>query len=330
MSFKKLLPILLLPMVFLACSCAVEPEDNSDYFYDRVMKAWLNVNYPGIKPYGDTGAYILSIDRGTGLPVTDSCYLWAHYTKRDLDQVVTSTNIQSLSEQLGEYTASTYYGSDIWRLGQGYLPDALETILKTMHTGGSVKVALPMSASSHDYTLYTAFSNSTESDNLIIDVTIDTVMDDIYDYQGRIMREWFREHYARIDTVADGMYLQKLAEFPEDTITEGTSVKVWYIGRLLNGQVFDTNIEDTAKFYRIYDSSGSYSSMSFSFYKTDDEKLASENSFVTGFSKALTMMNYGEKAVTLFNSELGYGDKGSSPSIPEYSPLIFWLYIEPK
>ena len=42
------------------------------------------------------------------------------------------------------------------------------------------------------------------------------------------------------------------------------------------------------------------------------------------------MMNFGETAVTVFNSELGYGEKGKSPSIPEYAPLYFWLYIEPK
>lgn len=39
-------------------------------------------------------------------------------------------------------------------------------------------------------------------------------------------------------------------------------------------------------------------------------------------------MKNGEKAVTLFNSELGYGEDGKNPSIPEYSPLSFWLYIE--
>ena len=330
MHIKTLFPILLLPLLLLTGACAVDPEEDSGYFYDRVMKAWLNVNYPGVQPFGTTGAYILSIDRGSGPAVTDSCYVWAHYTKRDLEQTIVSTNVQSLSEQIGGYTTSTYYGSDIWRLGQGYLPDALEEILKTMRAGGSVKVALPLSASSHDYSLYTAFSSTSETDNLLVDVTIDTLVDDIFDYQDRVMREWFREHYARTDTVAEGLYLQKLEEHPNDSITDGTSVSVWYIGRLMNGQVFDTNIQDSAKFYRIYDSNKSFTALSFEYHKPDSEELTSNNSYVKGFAKALSMMKYGETAVTLFNSELGYGDKGSSPSIPEYSPLVFWLYIEPK
>jgi hypothetical protein len=41
-------------------------------------------------------------------------------------------------------------------------------------------------------------------------------------------------------------------------------------------------------------------------------------------------MNYDETAVTAFSSDLGYGESGSNPAIPEYTPLSFWLYIEPK
>ena len=98
----------------------------------------------------------------------------------------------------------------------------------------------------------------------------------------------------------------------------------------MDGRVFDTNIEDTAKFYRIYKSNGSYNALSIEYYRTDTTKFSSANSVVKGFGKGVTLMNYGEKAVVLFNSQLGYGEKGSSPSIPEYSPLSFWLYIEPK
>lgn len=146
------------------------------------------------------------------------------------------------------------------------------------------------------------------------------------------MKQWFQEHYGVSDTASMHLYIKKIEEKTEetDTVSEGATVKVRYIGRLLNGQVFDTNIQDTAKFYRLYDSDNSYDALNVTFYKTDGEKLLEDNSVVTGFAKAVSMMNYGETAVTLFNSELGYGEKGSSPSIPEYSPLVFWLYIEPK
>ena len=316
----------------LATSCAVTPEEDSHYSSDRVMKAWLNIHYPGASTFGDTGAYVLEMEPGNGPAVGDSSYVWAHYVKRSLDQTITSTNIRQLAEQLGSYSATAYYGSDIWQVDQGYLPDALEAVLKKMRAGGQVKLALPLSASSHGSALYSAFNSTSETENLIIDLTIDTVMTDIYDYQERTMKAWFQEHYACTDTIVEGLYFKKLdkKETENDTIAEGNAVSVRYIGRLLDGTVFDTNIEDTAKFYRIWKSDGSYSALSINFYKSDESKWSSENSVVDGFGKAVMQMNYGETAVTVFSSKLGYQEKGSSPSIPEYSPLFFWLYIEPN
>ena len=155
---------------------------------------------------------------------------------------------------------------------------------------------------------------------------------DIYDYQERAMKAWFTENYGISDTTALHLYFKKLVEktAETDTVSEGTAVNVRYIGRLLNGKVFDTNIEDTAKFYRIWKSGSTYNALSVNFYKSDSQKFSSENSVVSGFGQAVTLMNYGETAVTLFNSELGYGEKGSNPAIPEYAPLVFWLQIEPK
>lgn len=324
--------ILLLLAVVLAVSCAVDPESDSNYSYDRVMQAWIRVHYPGAQPYGESGAYILDMQRGNGPAVTDSAYIRAHYTKRTLDQAVTATNELELAKQLGEYSATSYYGGNTWRVGKGCLPEGLEEVLKTMTAGTRATVALPLSASSHTRSLYSAFSGTAEADNLLIEMTLDTVVTDIYAYQEQRMKEWFQAHYAVSDTALLHLYFKKLEEKTEDTdtISDGVSVSVRYIGRLLNGQVFDTNIEDTAKFYRIHNSSSSYDALSISYYKADNEQLTESNSVVTGFARAVSLMNYGETAVTLFNSELGYGESGSSPSIPEYEPLCFWLYIEPK
>ena len=332
MNVKKICIAALLMASALAVSCAVEPVEDSSYSYDRVMKAWLAMNYPGLKPFGDSGAYILEMQQGTGPAVTDSSYVWAHYTKLSLDRSVISSNERSVAEQLGTYSPTSYYGSRIWRVDQDYIPSGLEAVIKTMKGGGRALIALPLSASSHTSSLYSAFSGSDESDNSIIEIKIDTVMADIYDYQERVMKEWFRSHYNVADTSAEHLYFKKLKEktAETDSIPEGSTVKVRYIGRHLDGQVFDTNIEDTAKFYRIHTQGKTYDALNVTFYKDDVSKLAQENTTVAGFYRSVSMMNYGETAVALFSSELGYGEKGSSPAIPEYSPLHFWFYVEPK
>ena len=331
MNRLKYLPAILLS-VFAAASCAVEPDEDANLTYDRVMTAWINVNYPGLRPYGESGAYVLDLQKGEGPAVTDSAYVWVHYTKKGLDQSIISSNIQSVDEQTGQYFVTNYYGSDIWRVDQGYLPEGLEEVLKTLRAGGRASIALPHSASGHDYAFYSAFSGTSEADHYLFDLTVDTVVADIYDYQRRVMQQWADTHYAMVDTVSKDFYFKKLTEKAEedtDTIPEGRTISVRYVGRLLNGQVFDTNIEDTAKFYRLWTPGSTYSALSLEYYP-DEEKFIESNSVVNGFSKAVCRMNYEETAVTLFGSELGYGDNGSGKSIPEYAPLSFWLYIEPK
>jgi len=331
MKLKDILLASLLPAVLLS-ACAVEPETETYASMDRVMQAWMRSYYPGVSTFDTTGLYILDMEAGRGPAVSDSAYVWVHYVKSDLDGDILSTNHQSLSEQLGTYAVSNYYGSDIWRVDQGYLPNDLEALIKTMKSGSRAKVALPLSASSHPSSKYNAFSSTIESTNEIIELAIDTVMTDVYAYQEKVMREWFHRNFQVADTVAEHLYFKKLVETDSETdsIPEGNSVNVRYIGRLLNGQVFDTNIEDTAKFYRIWDSDNTYDALSISFYKDDDSLFDDNNSVVTGFGKAVQKMNFGEKAVTVFGPQLGYGEAGSKSSIPEYAPLYFWLYIEPR
>ena len=331
MTTKRILVAGLTAHILLAASCAVSPVEDSYRSQDRVINAWVRQNYPGLSTFSGTGSYVLSMEPGSGPSVGDSSYITVHYTKYDLDGTVLSTNRRELAEQTGSYSATANYGGNTWRLGQGYLPDDLETVLKTMRSGGRLKLALPVSSSDHSASLYSAFNGTEEGQNEIIEISIDTVVNNIVSYQEETIRNWFREHYHVADTAAEHLYFRKLEAHEEETdsISEGHTIQVRYIGRYLDGKVFDTNIEDSAKFHRIWDSGASYNALTISFYKDDDEQFESNNSVVSGFREAIQMMNYGEKAVTLFGYQLGYGESGRSP-IPEYTPLLFWLYIEPR
>ena len=325
--------ILFLPLLLtaaLAVSCAVNPKEDDNISYDHMMEAWMRINHPGVKPYGDYGAYVLDMYKGDGPAIADSSYIRVHYTKSFLDGTIVETNVKELAQQMGTYAVSSNYNGNTWRMTQGYVPDALEEVFRTMRSGGYTTIALPKSSSSHLYSMYDAFTSTEEANNYLYEFVIDTVINDIISYQDKEMRAWFRSHYDSEATIDEHQFFKKLEEHTadSDTIPEGTSVSVRYIGRLMNGQVFDTNIEDTAKFYRIWSGDKTYSGMDISYYKSDESKFASDNSVVTGFGNAILKMNMGEKAVTVFNSDLGYGADGKNPAIPEYSPLVFWLYIE--
>ena len=76
-------------------------------------------------------------------------------------------------------------------------------------------------------------------------------VDSLERYTARVMND--------VDSTFYGYYYQQL-KAPTDTTTlpRDTTFYINYIGRLLNGQVFDTTVEDTAKFYGIYSSSKTY------------------------------------------------------------------------
>lgn len=141
------------------------------------------------------------------------------------------------------------------------------------------------------------------------------------------MKAYANTHYPGLDTLAAGIYFKTLHDAGADTISSGT-VKVHYVGRLLDGWVFDTNIADTARKYDIYVKSKEYTPLEVNISE-DLDMMAEDNSLVKGFCRALQEMDFGDKAFTMFNSEMGYQSSGSG-EIGPYQPLIFWLYIEPE
>ena len=319
---------LALTVLILAAACAKTTSDSSTAAYDKVLKAWVRVNYGDVAPT-DSGVYVLHFLQGNGKAVGDSSYVCAHYVRKDLSGNIKSTNYIDLCKQLGTFSEAEYYGSDIWRMGCTSIVPGLEQILATMRVGGKATVAIPVSQSKITNAGYNAFSSS-ESDNVIYEVEIDDVIDDIYEVQERQLKEFSAKYYGAMDTIAEGFYFKRISETPDcDSIADEASIKVWYIGRRLDGTVFDTNIQDTAKRYRIYSTSGSYEPMEVTYY-ADLASFISNSSNIQGFTRALSMMKYGDKADTFFNSNYGYGDSGSSTKIGEYSPLFFSLYIEPK
>lgn len=315
-------------MTVLAISCARMTADTSSP-YDRILASWVKVNYGADVAPNDSGVYILDYYKGDGKAIGDSSYVCVHYIRKDLEGNIQSTNYIDLCKQLGTFSQADYYGSDIWRMGRKSIVPGLEQVLATMRSGGRVTVAMPPARAVAANPGYSAFP-TTAGDNVIYEVEIDDVIDDIYAVQEEQLKEFSRKYYGGMDTTAKGFYYKLVSETAGcDSISDEASVNVWYIGRRLDGSVFDTNIEDTAKKYRIYNPSGSYEAMSVTYY-SDLASFISNSSTVQGFTRALSMMKYGDRAETFFNSNYGYGDGGSKTAIAEYSPLFFSLYIEPR
>jgi cyclophilin family peptidyl-prolyl cis-trans isomerase/FKBP-type peptidyl-prolyl cis-trans isomerase len=104
---------------------------------------------------------------------------------------------------------------------------------------------------------------------------------------------------------------------------EGSKIKMNYAGYLVNGSLFDSNIEEIAKKYGVYDNrradAGGYAPT-----PTDYSKDAQ---LIPGFREGLLMMSVGDKITLLIPAHLAYGDRGIPNLIPPGSDLIFNLEL---
>lgn len=326
---KKFILIFVICLVSAACARIAENEDNS--YYSRALLSWVKVNFPGaVSTVSESGVYTLESFEGTGARPTDSQYVFVHYTKRNLEGIVLDTNEKDIAERTMTFDKVAFYGPDTWVLGSDAVPAGINETLRGMRVGGKVKVAVPKEALSVENTVYHAFTAS-GTDNAVYDLVVEDVVSDINEFQLDSMFR-FRDHnFPGLDTMVTGFFFKKIGnsgtDAAKDTIGDETTLKVRYIGRLLDGHVFDTNIADTAKKYGFYNDAKTYDALEVKYNKELKTMLDGAGT-VEGFTRAVHEMNYGDYAITFFWSDMGYKQVGSSNSIPEYSPLFFQLWLE--
>ena len=115
-----------------------------------------------------------------------------------------------------------------------------------------------------------------------------------------------------------GIVLLFTEENPEgEAAVEGDSLWVNYTGYLLDGGVFDTSIEQTARDNNLYNASRDY--------EPYPVKLA-YTSVISGWHYALSQMREGEKATALIPSSYAYGPYGQG-SIGPNTVLAFDLEL---
>lgn len=99
----------------------------------------------------------------------------------------------------------------------------------------------------------------------------------------------------------------------------GDTVVVDYVGKLLNGNVFDTSIESVARANNIFNPNRPYGPFRFAF---------GFEPVIQGFLFGITQMEEGDKATIIIPSLYGYG-RDASQGIPSNSVLLFELdYVQ--
>lgn len=341
--YKILFSCMAVMAVTFACA-KYESEDNLTA-QQRIREAWMRTNLGGVIEADENGLYILDKSIGSGVEIGDTAFCLVDYSTRDLEGNYIKYTTEQLARMMGTYKATKYYCPEIMQMGQYKLYTPVENLVKGLREGGHATFLLPPEASIFDYPkdlkkYYKSYGNDgTEpavSENYIYDFKVVKVIDDIYQYQIDQLEEYANKYYAGVDSLEKGFYMVKLKESTSDadTITASTSVNVRYVGKLLDGFCFDTNIQDTSKVYGLYKFGNSYDALSVTWQKDgyssgDDGKKTYVTGVINGFAMAVGRMKYGEEAVAFFWSPLAYGTQ-SSDTYPAYAPMCFYLKIEPK
>jgi FKBP-type peptidyl-prolyl cis-trans isomerase len=178
-------------------------------------------------------------------------------------------------------------------------------------------------------------TTSASYDNAIYDLTVTDYAKNINDWQFAKMDSYFKNNPSLGLSVKDSLQLgfyYKQLKAPTDTTTfrADSTFYINYTGKLLNGLVFDTTDEKTAKDNGIYSASRKYKPVPVKWAKDYTDIKLDGSTVVKGFALTISQMRAYEKGVGIFYSELGYSYSGQGKSIPGYAPLIFEIELVAK
>ena len=329
--------ILLLPAVaaVLAASCSKNSGEGSNVAIKRQFDAWRAIHYPAAVE--KDGVYIIEDKPGTGLEWNKNMAVtFMTYTIRSLEGTVNSNTDEQWARQLGTWDQTYYYGPQVVLTGEGYSYAGMDTLLEGMRQGGSRTAIIPswlMTRERHD-SMDKYLETETEVAAMIYTINFMDQTEDLPDYEFNQMKTYSIEHFGVSDTLSTAaVFFKSYTEFdgePHEIPTDST-VYINYIGRrIVDGQVFDTTIADTAKFYHIYNPSKTYAPVSVSWAENATGILLDGSNVVDGFAYGLKNMHAGEKASFVFGFNLGYGSSGSGDMIPAYAALRFDVELVPE
>jgi cyclophilin family peptidyl-prolyl cis-trans isomerase len=103
----------------------------------------------------------------------------------------------------------------------------------------------------------------------------------------------------------------------------GTNVNIHYAGFLENGNLFDSSIEEVSKAFGKYDTNRAAQNG----YQPIPFVMGNKQGMIPGFIEGIEKLSFGDKAVILIQSKLGYGEAGAGNVIPPNATIIFEIEL---
>ncbi len=123
--------------------------------------------------------------------------------------------------------------------------------------------------------------------------------------EDREMKEYFAKNNIQATKTESGLYYSITKEGTGDNAKAGQKVSMSYLGKLLNGKVFDKNVDSNFVCTR-----------PFTF-------TLGQHQVIAGWDEGVALLKKGSKGTLYIPSYLAYGERGMGGAIPPNSILIF-------
>lgn len=334
----KKISLYFLAVVLLCAACAKTPVTPSNAAAKAWFDAWVVSNDDGSWEETPLGCYIMEDEPGTGAVIqsdtTENHYLWVEYVATTLRGSVSaytySETYRWAAEQMNDAQPYYYFGPRVWQRGENTLYAGLDDALVGMKEGGRRKIAMPGWLGTYSrYKTANLYYEKASGTSAIYDVKLVKIIPELHDWEADSLLAYVRRHFPGADEKTGketGLYyVQRTAPRNNVPLSVDSTYYVNYIGRCLDGRVFDTSIRDTAMFYGIWSPSRTYGPVSVKWAEKAADFKMNDNSVITGFAGTLLQMGRYEAGTGMFVSSMGYAAQGSDDGkmIPPFSPLRF-------
>lgn len=131
------------------------------------------------------------------------------------------------------------------------------------------------------------------------------IMDLRKNEEPKVIAKYLAENKINVKPTSDGLYYIEKVKGKGKKISVGDTVQVHYKGMLLDGTVFDSSERNP----------------------NPVEFPIGVGAVIKGWDEGIPMMNVGGKALLLIPSAIAYGETGAQGVIPPYSPLLFEVEV---
>ena len=302
--------------IFTSCEKEVD-----EFEYDELIRfqAYMSLHYPNLQPISESGLYCIIYEQGTGDSVKVDNYILYNYLGMNLDETVFETNIQSVAQTNDLYSSTSRYAPVFSSYSSSSLIEGLFEGISYLKVPAKARFIMPSSLA-YGSTLHKGLSAYS---SVIFDVELLRVIPDPEVFEQEQIDEFLLDYFpfGIQDTILhDGVYYLELEEGEGEYFIKDDEIEVNYIGRFVDGTVFDTNIKSVAEENGIYQSNKDYIPL---------KTVVESNELIDGFSLVFKKLRREGTAKVLITSSKAYGTAGSG-NIRPYEPLVFDIVVVTK